>query len=49
MENKIIYQCKKCDKKYKTKVSLEKHEKNVRLKTPKIILSNHPKKRIIMM
>ena len=27
MENKIIYQCKKCDKKYKSKTSLEKHEK----------------------
>jgi|UniRef100_A0A6C0CIY4 hypothetical protein len=27
MENKIINQCKKCDKKYKSKTSLEKHEK----------------------
>ena len=27
MENKIINQCKKCDKKYKSKISLEKHEK----------------------
>jgi len=25
MENKIIYQCEKCSKKYKTKVSLDKH------------------------
>ena len=31
MENMIINQCKKCEKKYKTKKSLEKHEKKCKV------------------
>lgn len=34
MENKIIYQCKKCEKKYKSKASLEKHENKCDIKKP---------------
>jgi len=41
MENKIIYQCKKCEKKYKTKGSLEKHEDKCDSKAP---VTEPPKK-----
>ena len=44
MENKIIYQCKKCDKNYKTKVSLEKHEKKCEVKNPENNTEQPPKK-----
>jgi len=46
MENKIINQCKKCDKKYKSKTSLEKHEKkcDIPVQSPNISKEESVKK-----
>jgi hypothetical protein len=44
MENKIIYQCKKCEKKYKSKASLDKHENKCDVKKSENNTVQPPKK-----
>ena len=43
MENKIIYKCEKCSKKYKTKVSLDKHLLKCKVVAPtsNVVVSQH--------
>jgi hypothetical protein len=44
MENKIIYQCNNCKNKYKSKGSLDKHEKKCHVKKPENNTDQPPNK-----